>query len=155
MTKLAEPIREKIIAALADKLSNIAALGNAPAHRSNSELDYDALPAVSVWDGSDTIIEQDVRYGQVVVSTEVGVETVHIARVEHERWSEQANAILAELIRAATGGDRTLGGLADDVAYKATTLYYPEPGSDIIGVDLMLEVRWRHDVGDPYTNSMG
>jgi len=148
------PIREKIIAALTTRLSGLSAFNGTTAQRSNSELDIDDLPAISIWDGSDAAVEQQ-RYGQMSVTTQVGVETVHQADADYTQWSTQANTILAELIAAATGGDRTLGDLADDVRYGGTTIYYPEPGSDIIGVDIVLEIRWRHDLGDPYTNSMG
>lgn len=152
---MATPIREQILEALKAKLSGLAAFDGHAAQRANSELDIDSLPAISLWDGADGPVEHDQRYGQAVVTTQVGVETVHRANVDFATWSTQGNTVLAELISAATGGDRTLGGLADDVRYTGSTLYYPEPGSDILGVDLVLEVRWRHDLGDPFTNSMG
>lgn len=152
---MATPIREKIIEALRQKLSYLPEFNGHAAQRANSELDIDSLPVISLWDGSDATVEQDQRYGQAVVTTQVGVETVHQANADYTTWSTQANTILAALITGATGGDRTLGGLADDVRYAGTTIYYPEPGSDIIGVDLVLEVRWRHDLGAPTTNSMG
>ncbi|TFH84813.1 hypothetical protein EQG41_20430 [Billgrantia azerbaijanica] len=147
------PIREQILDALAAKLSGLPAFGGTPAQRANSELDVRHLPAISLWDGSDASVEHDQVYRQAVVTTQVGVETVHQANADHETWSTQANTILAALIVAATGGDRTLGDLAETVRYTGSTIYYPEPGSDIIGVDIVLEVRWRHDLGDPYTNS--
>jgi hypothetical protein len=87
----------------------------------------------------------------VSVTTEVTVETVHQADRNHRQWSTQGNTILAELIHEATGGDRTLGGLCEDITYTGGTIYYPEEGSDIIGVDLVLAVRWSHAVGDPYS----
>ncbi|WP_240724592.1 hypothetical protein [Halomonas borealis] len=152
---MAAPIREQILEALVAKLSGQPAFSGHAAQRANSELDITELPAISLWDGSDASVETDQRYGQAVVTTQVGVETVHQANVDYATWSAQANTVLAELISAATGGDRTLDGLADDVRYAGTTLYYPEPGSDILGIDLVLEVRWRHDLGDPFTNSMG
>lgn len=152
---MATPIREQILEALAAKLSGLPEFNGHAAQRANSELDIDHLPVISLWDGSDATVEQDQRYGQAVVTTQVGVETVHQANADYTNWSTQANTILSALIAGATGGDRTLGGLADDVRYAGTTIYYPEPGSDIIGVDLVLEVRWRHDLGDPTTNSMG
>ncbi|MBT2788051.1 MULTISPECIES: hypothetical protein [unclassified Halomonas] len=133
------PIREQIIAALAERLS---------AERANSIID--ALPARSLWDGSDGLVERN-RYGGVSVTTEVTVETVHQADRDHRQWSTQGNTILAELISTATGADRTLDGLCEDIAYTGGTIYYPEEGSDIIGVDLVLAVRWSHAVGDPYT----
>lgn len=133
------PIREHIITALAARLS---------AERANSIIDQ--LPARSLWDGSDGNVERN-RYGGVSLTTDVTVETVHHADRDHRQWSTQGNAILAELIATATSNDRTLGGLCDDIAYTAGTIYYPEEGSDIIGVDLVLAVRWSHRIGDPYT----
>lgn len=133
------PIREQIIAALAERLR---------AERANSIID--TLPARSLWDGNDGLVERN-RYGGVSVTTEVTVETVHQADRDHRQWSTQGNTILAELIATATGSDRTLGGLCEDIAYTGGTIYYPEEGSDIIGVDLVLAVRWSHAVGDPYT----
>jgi hypothetical protein len=133
------PIREQIIAALAAQLD---------AERANSIIG--TLPARSLWDGSDGNVERN-RYGGVSVTTEVTVETVHQADRDHRQWSTQGNAILAELIAMATGADRTLDGLCEDIAYTGGTIYYPEEGSDIIGVDLVLAVRWSHAVGDPYS----
>lgn len=133
------PIREQIIAALAERLS---------AERANSIID--TLPARSLWDGSDGLVERN-RYGGVSVTTEITVETVHQADRNHRQWSTQGNTILAELIATATGSDRTLDGLCEDIAYTGGTIYYPEEGSDIIGVDLILAVRWSHAVGDPYS----
>lgn len=135
------PIREQIIAALAERLN---------AARANSVIEQ--LPARTLWDGSDGLVERD-RYGGVSVTTELTIETVHQADRDHRQWSQQGNAILAALITEATGGDRTLGGLAEDVAYTGGTIYYPEEGSDIIGVDLALAVRWSHRIGDPYSLS--
>lgn len=133
------PIREQIIVALAAQLS---------AERANSIIDQ--LPARSLWDGSDGNVERN-RYGGVSLATEVTLEAVHQADRDHQQWSTQGNAILAELIATATGSDRTLGGLCDDIAYTSGTIYYPEEGSDIIGVDLVLAVRWSHRIGDPYS----
>lgn len=133
------PIREQIIAALAARLN---------AERANSVIE--TLPARTLWDGSDGNVERN-RYGGVSVTTELTIETVHQADRDHRQWSQQGNAILAALIAEATGGDRTLAGLVDDVAYTGGTIYYPEEGSDIIGVDLVLAVRWSHRIGDPYS----
>jgi len=133
------PIREQIIAALAERLST---------QRANSIID--TLPARSIWDGSDGLVERN-RYGGVSVTTEVTIETVHQADRNHRQWSTQGNTILADLIHEATGDDRTLNGLCEDIAYTGGTIYYPEEGSDIIGVDLVLAVRWSHAVGDPYS----
>ncbi|WP_301585031.1 hypothetical protein [Halomonas alkaliantarctica] len=133
------PIREQIIAALAARLN---------AERANSVIEQ--LPARTLWDGSDGNVERN-RYGGVSVTTELTIETVHQADRDHRQWSQQGNAILATLIAEATGSDRTLAGLVDDVAYTGGTIYYPEEGSDIIGVDLVMAVRWSHRIGDPYS----
>lgn len=151
---MATSIREQMLEALKVKLSGLPEFNGAQAQRANSELDVRNLPALSIWDGSDGPVEHDAVYAQTVVTTPIGIETVHTAAADYENWSTQANEILANLIVSTIGGDRTLGGLVDEIRYSGTNLYYPEPGSDIIGVDLVIEVRWRHDVGDPFTNSM-
>lgn len=136
-----EPIREQIIKALSLRLN---------AQRANSVIED--LPAVSIWDGSDSEIEQ-TPYGSVSVTSPLTVETVHQANADYTQWSTQANKVLAELIAQSTGTDRTLGGLCEDIRYTGSTIYYPEEGSDIIGVDLVLEVRWTHAIGDPYSKA--
>ncbi|MDR5867298.1 hypothetical protein [Halomonas koreensis] len=151
---MATPIREQILVALQDKLSGLAAFDGAQVQRSNRHIDGDNLPAINLWDDSDATIEQE-RYSQTSVTTQVNVETLHWADKDHTQWSTQANGLLAELIKAATSGDRTLDGLADDVAYRGDAIDYPVDGSDMIGIAVVLEVRWRHDIGDPFTNSMG
>lgn len=135
------PIREQIIAALAQRLE-------AP----RAEKVIDALPARSLWDSSDEEVER-TPYGQHQVTMTLTLESVHLADRDRAQWSTQGNALLAQLISDATSTDRTLGGLCDDVAYAGGTIYYPDEGSDVLGVDINLAVRYRFDIGDPYTNS--
>ncbi|GHA85432.1 hypothetical protein [Modicisalibacter luteus] len=135
-------IREQVIAALAQRLG---------AQRANTVIE--ALPARSLWDSNDSDVER-ADFGQMAVTMTLTLETVHQADNDPGRWSEQGNAILGQLIIDATGQDVTLSGLCDDIAYAGGTIYYPEDGSEVIGVDINLAVRFRFDVGDPFTNSM-
>jgi len=112
------------------------------------------LPARALWDADDSDIEQ-TRYGQVSVNTTLTLLDQCYANADHTTWSTQANEMLAEAITDATSGDRTLAGLVDDVSYSAAMPMYPDEGSNIISVAISIEVRWRHDLGDPTTNSMG
>lgn len=136
-----QPIRDIIIRALADKLA-----------AKRAEATIEALPHYGIWDSNDSDVGRS-EYGDISVTTGITVESVHQADENPNNWSEQGNNLIAELIVKATGGDRTLGGLVDDISYIGATIYYPEPGSDVLGVDLNLEIKWRHAVGDPYSQS--
>lgn len=139
-----QTIREQIVAALALRLG---------AQRANSSIDVSVLPVRCLWDSNDGNVERD-SYGQMSVTMTLTLETIHQAAADPTTWSAQGNAILGTLIADATGSDPTLGGLCDDVLYDGGTIYYPDSGSDIIGCDINLSVRYRFDAGNPYTNSM-
>ncbi|MGM0703884.1 MAG: hypothetical protein ACQEUG_16000 [Pseudomonadota bacterium] len=134
------PKREAIFEALANKLG---------AHRARSDIDHRDLPARVLWSGEDGEVERN-RYGEISVTTGVSLIAQHPAEANPDEWDAQGNAIMAELIADATGGDRTLGDLADDVTYTATAILYPDAGSNIITIGVDLAIRWRHPVGNPY-----
>lgn len=134
------PKREAIFAALANKLG---------AHRARADIDERDLPARVLWSGEDADVQRD-KYGEVNVITGASLIAQHPAAASHDDWDAQGNDIMAELIAEATGGDRTLGGLADDLAYTAAAILYPDAGSNIITVGVDLAIRWSHPLGNPY-----
>jgi len=134
------PKREAIFAALA------TALG---AHRARADIDQRDLPARVLWSGEDGDVERN-RYGEVSLTTGATLIAQHPADADPDQWDAQGNTIMAGLIADATGGDRTLGGLADDVTYTTTAILYPDAGSTIITVGVDLAIRWRHPLGNPY-----
>lgn len=136
-----DPLRERIVAAFALRMK---------AKRASTVIDE--LPARSVWDSVDTSMGRPT-YGQVDSSMSLTVEAVVEADHDPKQWSQQGNRELARLIAQATGSDRTLSGLCDDIRYASGTIYYPEDGSHVLGVDATFEIAYRFDIGDPYTNS--
>ena len=137
---MSTPKREAIFAALA------TALG---AHRARADIDQRDLPARVLWSGEDGDVER-TRYGEVTLTTGATLIAQHPADADPDKWDAQGNEIMAALIADATGGDRTLGGLADDVTYTTTAILYPDAGSTIITVGVDLAIRWRHPLGNPY-----
>ncbi len=134
------PKREAIFDALATQLG---------AHRARNDVDQRDLPARVLWSGEDAQVERD-RYGSVAVTTGASLIAQHPADVDRDQWDTQGNAVMAALIADATSGDRSLGGLAEDVTYTASAILYPDDGSAILTVGVDLAIRWRHPVGDPY-----
>lgn len=135
------PKREAIIDALATLLG---------ARRADREMAE--LPARVLWDAEDAQVERD-RYGAITVTTTLSLIEQHYAAADYSTWSTQGNAMLAQAIADATGLDRTLGGLADDLTYTAAAIMYPDEGSSIITVGIDLAVRWMHPVGNPYIDA--
>ena len=134
------PKREAIFAALAEKLG---------AHRARADIDQRDLPARVLWAGEDADVQRD-RYGEVSVTTGASLIAQHPAAANPDDWDGQGNAIMAQIIADATGGDRSLGGLADDVTYTTAAILYPDAGSSIITVGVDLAIRWRLPLGNPY-----
>jgi hypothetical protein len=142
MSQSQPTVRERIVAAFA------VALG---ARRARRTYDTDDLPALALWDASDDSAER-TPYGQVEISMTLTLETFHEAVPNDDMVSSQANALLGQY-QTAAAADRTLGGLCDDIAYTGCTIYYPDDGSHLLGVDVSFSVRFRHDAGNPYANS--
>lgn len=136
------PTRELIFAALAEKLD---------AHRARADIDQRDLPARVLWSGEDGQVERN-KYGEISVTTGASIIAQHPADEDPDKWDGQGNEILAQVIADATGTNRTLGGLVEDLAYTATAILYPDSGSSIITIGVDLAVRWTHPVGNPFTD---
>lgn len=120
----------------------------------------DNLPACTVSDDTDEVSVDE--YGAASIETAVIIEateeTGQPGETEAETMSaqnEQGQALLGRLVLAATSGDRTLGGLVDDVSYSSAAVQYPDDGQPGIGAGITCRVRWRHVVGDPYSHPDG
>lgn len=134
------PKREAIFAALATAMN---------AHRARADIDKRDLPARVLWSGEDADVQRD-SYGAVNVTSGASLIAQHPATANPDDWDAQGNDIMAGIIADATCGDRTLGGLADDVTYTTTAILYPDAGSAIITVGVDLNIRWSHPPGNPY-----
>ncbi|MBF0590284.1 MAG: hypothetical protein HQL53_14280, partial [Magnetococcales bacterium] len=61
------------------------------------------------------------------------------------------NRLLADLMRCLTGGDNTLGGLAEDLIYTGSESIYSEDASTFCGIQFSLDVSYAIQPGDPFS----
>jgi hypothetical protein len=67
-----------------------------------------------------------------------------------ESLSTVANAHIAGLLSALMNTDGSLGGLCDTIDYESSAIRYPEPGDIVLGISLILSVRYSIAYGNPY-----
>jgi hypothetical protein len=67
-----------------------------------------------------------------------------------ESLSSVANAHIASLLSALMNPDGSLGGLCDTIDYESSAIRYPEPGDIVLGISLILSVRYSIAYGNPY-----
>lgn len=137
-----DTIREQVVAAFAAKVG---------ASRTE-HLDDGAgsLPARVIWDNTETA--ERTQYGAMQCTIELNVE--YIAAVDSATYptlSQQANAMLGELIQDATNGDNTLGGLCRWITYTQNEFIYPDGGTDEVQVLASFSVVYQFAAGDPFT----
>lgn len=68
-----------------------------------------------------------------------------------ESLSSVANAHIAGLLSALMNPDGSLGGLCDSLDYESSAIRYPEPGDIVLGVSLIISVRYAIAYGNPYS----
>lgn len=136
-----DTIREQIIEAFATKVGALRC----------AQLDGDSdLPAKSVWDNAEDA--ERTKYATTTCALDLPVE--YMAKVDtltYANHSKQANAMLGELIQAATSGDQTLGGLCRTIQYTASEFVYPNDGSREITVFVVFRINYEFAAGDPFT----
>jgi hypothetical protein len=67
-----------------------------------------------------------------------------------ESLSSVGNAHIARLIATLLSPDSTLGGLCDSIDYESSAIRYPEPGDIVLGVSVVLSIRYSIAFGNPY-----
>lgn len=114
------------------------------------------LPACTLWDDTET--GQTDLYGDQTVETTVQIEAfedltqaVGTLAEQMSAQNAQGQGLLSRVVKAATGGDRTLGGLCDDIVYSSGAVQYPGDGETQMSAGGTFRVSWRHKLGDPYT----
>jgi len=136
-----DTIREQVIQAFVTKISAARCL----------KLDGDSdLPAKSVWDNREEV--SITKYGTNESTLPLPVE--YLAKVDKATYpnhSVQANAMLGELIQAATSGDNKLGGLCRSITYLESEFIYPEDGANEIEVYAVFNIVYQFAIGDPFT----
>ena len=108
------------------------------------------LPAKSVWDNGEEASKK--AFGVTEVALPLPVE--FLAKVDKQTYSTnsaQANAMLGEIIKAATSGDNKLGGLCQSIEYAESEFIYPEDGAQEIEVYAVFNVTYQFATGDPFT----
>jgi len=68
-----------------------------------------------------------------------------------ESLSTVANAHIAGLLSALLHPDSSLGGLCDGLEYESSAIRYPEPGDIVLGISLIVSVRYSIAYGNPYS----
>jgi len=138
---MADTVREQILKAFVLKIGAERCV----------KLDGDSdLPAKSVWDNGEEASK--TAYGTMESVLPVPVE--YLAKVNKATYpilSSQANAMLGELIQAATSEDNTLGGLCRSIEYVESEFIYPEDGAQEIEVYAVFNVTYQFKIGDPFT----
>jgi len=108
------------------------------------------LPAKSVWDNGESATK--TAYGAMEVVLPLPVE--YLASVDKTTYpilSAQANAMLGELIQAATSGDNTLNEICRSIEYAESEFIYPEDGAKEIEVYAIFNITYQYAIGDPFS----
>ena len=69
-----------------------------------------------------------------------------------ESLSSVANAHIAGLLSALLNPDSSFGGLCDGLDYESSAIRYPEPGDIVLGISLIVSVRYSIAYGNPYSS---
>jgi hypothetical protein len=149
---VADTIREKVVQALVARLGNITlangynyALG-AAVKRCRQSYSEAEMPALTVWDRTETAT---MHYQVMRIAMETDIDAV--VGTTADGASTAAGKVIADIVKAVTGGDSTLGGVADGILYNSAEPQYHEDGSEYVTVRVSLTLLFRHKAGDPYT----
>ena len=138
---MADTVREQILQAFVLKIGAERCV----------KLDSDSdLPAKSVWDNGEEASKK--AFGVTEVALPLPVE--YLAEVDKQTfptYSAQANAMLGEIIQAATSGDNKLGGLCQSIEYAESEFIYPKDGEQEIEVYVVFNITYQFATGDPFT----
>ena len=98
-------------------------------------------------------LTEDVDFNYKKTAETVNVVMEYRQQIEDLALQEQqANDMKAKLYYAAIDKtDLTLDGLARSVQYAGSEIEYPQPGSGIIGVTVVIAIRYQFNSDDPYT----
>ena len=80
----------------------------------------------------------------------VGISLADAIDPRSDSLSSVANAHIAGLLSVLLNPDGSLGGLCDSVDYESSAIRYPEPGDIVLGISLILSVRYSIAYGNPY-----
>ncbi|MBF0590302.1 MAG: hypothetical protein HQL53_14370 [Magnetococcales bacterium] len=149
---MSDSIREQILQALVTRLEEIT-LANGYSvdltgaiHRARRFSRESHLPFLTIWDQKESA---SAEYDALQLT--MGVEIELFADHGEENPSAVVNRLLADLMRSLTGGDNTLGGLAEDLIYTGSESIYSEDATTFCGVQVSLDVSYAIQPGDPFS----
>lgn len=133
-------IREQVIQALEIKIG---------AQRGVDSYDERDFPLTVLFEGPEDAAQGTHR--RTTASMTVRLEHAEEGVGECKKaWLSQGNAVLGRIILAATGGENTLDGLAQDIEYTGGGVAIPEDGTNIVTAFADLRVTYRFKSGNPY-----
>lgn len=145
-----DSIREKIIAAIQSRLSNVIAVECQRVPRLRRDYEGDAL--LGLIDGED--VPEAIEYGAIRRVMRVDVQ--YIKRFDPATQNESliANGLLADIEAAVTGTDTTLGGLCLMIRYAGGSPAYDANTPSVwAAAAAVFDVTYQTDIGDPFTDS--
>jgi hypothetical protein len=138
-------IREQIMQQLLDRARNY--LSNAtrdPIRRQDKQ-----LPRLVLQELGESKDVPVFRKHKLVLT--VGASLADAIDPRSDSLSSVANAHIAGLLSALMNPDSSLGGLCDSLDYESSAIRYPEPGDIVLGVSVVLSVRYSIAFGNPYS----
>ncbi|MFO7598032.1 MAG: hypothetical protein R6W92_17005 [Desulfocurvibacter africanus] len=152
---MADSIRKQIIGAIAARVATITTAGGYGTDIGGhvflgyqQVFEGDQLPGCMILPQPETAAREG--YGK---STQVmPVQIVAVSRIGAANPVDLAESMLADLIKAIAGGDRTLGGLAQCLVYsQGGTDNHPEPTEQAVFVAAEFEITYQTTIGNPYS----
>ena len=144
MTDAPLSIREQIMRQLLDRARNyLPSATRDPIRRQEKQLPRLVLQELG--EAKDVPV---FRKHKLVLT--VGVSLADAIDPRSESLSSVANAHIAGLLSALMNPDSNLGGLCDSLDYESSAIRYPEPGDIVLGVSVILSVRYSIAFGNPY-----
>lgn len=134
---MAEPIRERILAALATQMN---------AQRNPETLDYDEAQLTALYDEGETVSAEWDSTTHVMI---VRLTTIDKYDEESIPRGTAANRLLASLHTLALS-NLTLSGLCENITVQQASPAYSEDPSDYVGALLELAVTYRTAKNDLY-----
>ena len=131
-------IRETILSAFATRLS---------ATRLPARTDMGAASVILDDQGEEATL-LDYETAEAVIT--VRVEALDTTITDEARPTAD-NRLLASVINTATGTDRTLSSLCDDIVYTSGGPLIADDPTIYAGAFATFSIRYRFDAGDPYT----
>lgn len=148
---MADTIREQIIKAFAARL---AALSTVPIGRAQRNLDDGPEKFISVWDGDDTVEEEN--YGVTSMSFPIAVECIWRYGDTNPSIAanDQMGIIVNRMLNQDETADPTYGSLAGRTELSTNSPRYPDDGEVFVAVIVVFTIYYAVATGNPYQSAL-